>query len=73
MLTVWQAPELARGPLSPAILSLYLEGTEGRNFKHQGGEFQFQSFTARAEPFDYCCRQAMPSLLLCCWNDSLSK
>ena len=28
MLTVWRAPELARGPLSPAILSLslFLEG-----------------------------------------------
>ena len=63
MLTVWQAPELARGPLSPAILSLSLGGREGRNFKHQGGEFQFQSFTARAEPFDYYRRRAMSSLL----------
>ena len=71
MLTVWQAPELALGPLSTAILSLSLEEKKMYDYKHQGREFQFQCFTAHAEPFDYYRRRAMSSLL--CRNDSLSK
>ena len=41
MLTVWQAPELARGPLSPAILSLSLGGREGRNSSTKAESFNF--------------------------------
>ena len=76
--SVWRAPELARGPLSPAILSLSLsfsflkEEEETKRKREENLRFptlqlrrRVESFNFSAEPFDYYRRRAMSSLLCC--------
>ena len=60
MLTVWRAPELARGPLSPAILSLslFLEGGGDKMEKRR----KFPALRKETESFNFRLSPLIPLL-----------